>query len=71
MAGLSFDVLRVGKSYRLINYGDKYEFVIERILANGDFKVKDIHTLERFSLLETVKYGKGNDFLLEEIRSTL
>lgn len=39
MAGLSFDVLRVGKKYRLINFGDAYEFEIERILANGDFKV--------------------------------
>ena len=34
MAGLSFDVLRVGKKYRLTNYGDKYDFIIESILAN-------------------------------------
>ena len=47
MAGLSFDVLRVGKKYRLVNHSDKYDFEIERILVNGDFKVKDLHTLER------------------------
>jgi hypothetical protein len=66
MAGLSFDVLRVGKKYRLINFGDQYEFQIERILANGDFKVKDLHTLERYLLKETIKYGKGKDFELRE-----
>jgi hypothetical protein len=67
MAGLSFDVLRVGKKYRLINYGDIYEFEIERILANGDFKVKDLNTLERFLLKDTIKFGSGNDFEIREI----
>ncbi len=66
MAGLSFDVLRVGKKYRLVNFGDRYEFEIERILSNGDFNVKDIHTLERYLLKETIKFGKGEDFDLRE-----
>ena len=66
MAGLSFDVLRVGKKYRLVNFGDHYEFEIERILSNGDFKVKDLNTLERYLLKETVKYGMGKDFELRE-----
>ena len=67
MAGLSFGVLRVGKKYRLVNYGDRYEFEIERILANGDFKVKDLHTLERFLLKDTIKFGIGKDFEIREI----
>lgn len=67
MAGLSFDVLRVGKRYRLVNYDERYEFEIERILANGDFKVKDLHTLERFLLKDTIKYGKGKDFEIREM----
>lgn len=66
MAGLSFDVLRVGKKYKLTNFGDVYEFEIERILSNGDFRVKDLHTLERYMLKDTIKFGRGNDF---EIRS--
>lgn len=66
MAGLSFDVLRVGKKYRLINFGETHEFVIERILTNGDFKVKDIHTMERYLLKELITYGQGKDFMLEE-----
>jgi len=70
MAGLSFDVLRTGKKYRLINYGEKHEFVVENILDNGDFKVKDLLTLERFRLRELITYGKGKDFLLEEIEQS-
>ena len=67
MAGPSFDVLGTGKKYRLINYGEKHEFVVENVLANGDFKVKDLLTLERFKLKDLITYGKGRDFLLEEI----
>ena len=67
MSGLSFDVLRVGKKYRLVNFDDRYDFVIEKILANGDFKVKDIHTLERYFLKETIKFGKGKDFEIQDL----
>ncbi|MBK7651954.1 MAG: hypothetical protein IPJ20_16205 [Flammeovirgaceae bacterium] len=67
MAGLSFDVLRVGKKYRLVNHSDKYDFEIERILVNGDFKVKDLHTLERYLLKDTIKFGRGKDFEIREL----
>jgi hypothetical protein len=66
VAGLSFDVLRVGKKYSLVNYGDRYEFEIERILIN-DFKVKDLHTLERYHLKEVLKFGTGKDFEIREL----
>jgi len=67
MAGLSFDVLRTGKKYRLVNFGEQHEFIVENILGNGDFKVKDLLTLEHYRLKELVTYGRGKDFLLEEI----
>lgn len=67
MAGISFDVLRTGKKYALVNNGERHEFVIESILPNGDFKVKDLLTLERYYLKDLIKYGKGKDYLLEEI----
>ena len=67
MAGLSFDVLRTGKKYRIVNFGERHDFIIEHILTNGDFKVKDLHTLERYHLKELIRYGKGKDFLLEDI----
>lgn len=66
MGGLSFDVLRVGKRYFMVNYGERYEFEIERILIN-DFKVKDIHTLERYLLKDMLKFGKGKDFEIREL----
>jgi hypothetical protein len=67
MSGISFDVLRAGKKYRLVNYGEDHEFVVDRILANGDCLVKDLLTLEYFHLRDLIKYGKGKDFLLEEV----
>lgn len=67
MAGLSFNALRVGKKYRLVNFGDTYEFQVERILVNDDFTVKDLHTLERFLLKDVVKFGTGKDFEIREI----
>jgi len=67
MAGLSWDVLRTGKKYRLINFGEKHEFVVENILANGDFRVKDLNTLERYYLKDLITYGKGKDYLLEDL----
>jgi hypothetical protein len=67
MAGLSFDVLRTGKKYRLVNFGETHEFIVESVLGNGDFKVKDLLTLERYRLLDLISYGRGKDFLLEEM----
>ncbi|MBX2957839.1 MAG: hypothetical protein KF846_16860 [Cyclobacteriaceae bacterium] len=67
MKGLSFDVLRVGKKYKLINYGEVNEFVVEHILGSGDFKVKNIHTLERYLLKDLIKFGQGKDFEIREL----
>jgi hypothetical protein len=67
MAGLSFDVLRVGKKYKLINYGETHEFEVEAILIDKDLKVKDLFTLERYLLKDLIKYGKGNDFEIREL----
>jgi hypothetical protein len=69
MAGLSFNALRVGKKYRLVNFGDTYEFQVERILVNDDFKVKDLHTLERFLLKDVIKFGTGKDFEIRELEN--
>lgn len=70
MTGISFDVLRTGKKYRLTNYGERHEFVIESILSGGDFKVKDLLTLERYHLKELIKYGRGSDYYLEELHES-
>lgn len=67
MPGLSFGALRTGKKYFLINFGDRYEFQIENILANGDFRVKDLHTLERYTIKDLLKFGRGKDFEIREL----
>lgn len=65
MAGISFDVMRTGKRYRLINHGEVHDFTVEIIQPNGDFLVKDMLTLEVYLLKDLIKYGKGKDFRLD------
>ena len=67
MAGISFDVLRAGKKYRLTNDGETHDFVVEQILGDGDFKVKDLLTLERYRLKDLIKYDKRKDYVLEDL----
>lgn len=62
MAGLSFDVLRTGKKYRLTNFGERHDFVIEHILGNGDFKVKDLNTSSVITSLNSSATGKAMTF---------
>ena len=64
---MSFDNLRVGKRYRLQNYGEVNEFQVQKVKDANDFTVKDLTTLEYYSLSELVKYGKGKDYELDEI----
>jgi hypothetical protein len=64
---ISLDVLRTGKKYRLTNFRETHEFIVETVLANGDFRVKDLLTLERYKLKDLIAYGKGDDYELEEI----
>jgi hypothetical protein len=67
MPGLSFNVLRVGKKYRLVNFRDEYEFVIEEILEDGNFKLKDLNTMETMFMNDLIKFGKGNDFEIRDL----
>jgi hypothetical protein len=67
MKGLALSSLRVGKKYRLTNFGDNNEFEVERVFGNHDFAVKDLLTLERYRLKDLFKFGKGNDFEIREL----
>ncbi len=64
---ISFDTIRAGKQYFLRNYGEESKFEVLDIMANGDFKVKDLMTLEVFLLSDLVRYGKGDDYELQEV----
>lgn len=62
----SFNNLRVGKRFELTNYGESFEFEVVEIMSDGDCKLKDINTLEPYSLFDLVALGKGKDFDINE-----
>jgi len=67
MKGISIDVIRAGKKYKLTNYGDSSEFMVIKFLERDNYQLKDLHTLEQYQLKELVQFGKGADFSIEEL----
>ena len=65
--GISIDVLRAGKKYRLTNYGEQSDFTILSFKGASDALVKDLYTLETYLLSDLTRYGKGKDFSLDEL----
>lgn len=63
----SFNTLRTGKRYRLVNFGEISEFEIIEILNDDDCVVRSLDTLEKYQLSELIRYGKGEDFDFDEI----
>ena len=63
----SFNIIRTGKRYRLINYGETHEFEIIEILNANDCRMRSLDTLETYHLADLIRYGKGEDFDFEEI----
>ncbi|MCC5938785.1 MAG: hypothetical protein JJU34_16005 [Lunatimonas sp.] len=64
---LALDNLRVGRAYRLVNYGEERTLkVLEKISATN-FRVKDLDTLELYELEELLRWGKGRDYDLDEL----
>ncbi len=62
----SLNNLRVGKQFQLTNFGESFEFEVLEIMGNGDCQLKDVHTLEKYTLYDLIGYGKGEDFDLSE-----
>ena len=67
MKGISINVIRNGKKYRLINFGDTSEFEVLQFLERDNYQLKDVHTLEKYQLKELLQFGKGPDFSIEEL----
>ncbi len=67
MSGLAFSSMRVGKKYRLINYGEKSEFILQEVIGRNDYKLKDLFSMESYLMSELIQFGKGDDFELREI----
>ncbi|MEJ2005592.1 MAG: hypothetical protein P8X57_11640 [Cyclobacteriaceae bacterium] len=67
MQARSFDTIRVGKKYRLTNFGETFEFDVDGRLDDGNYRLKDLHTLEKYDLEDLIRWGKGEDFEFDEI----
>lgn len=66
MKGLAYSSLRTGKIYRLTNFGELYEFRLEKILPR-DFLLKDLNTLEEYKMSQITQFGHGADFEILEL----
>lgn len=67
MSGMAFSSMRVGKRYRLINYGEKSEFILMEVIGRNDYRLKDLASMENYLMSDLIQYGKGEDFELREI----
>ena len=63
----SFDTLRVGHRYKMINYGEETCFELVSIKNRADYIVMDLNSREKFNLKKLVEYGKGRDYDLFEL----
>lgn len=65
---IALDNLRVGRVYRLVNQGEIRMIEIMSRLHGDNFKIKDLDTLEYYTIHELLQWGKGKDYDLEEFR---
>lgn len=66
---IALDNLRVGRIYRFVNQGEIRTIEIMDRLSGDNFKIKDLDTLEFYTIYELLQWGKGKDYDLEEFRS--
>ncbi|HAH35452.1 MAG TPA: hypothetical protein DEQ87_06900 [Algoriphagus sp.] len=65
---IALDNLRIGRRYVLVNQGEVRKLEIMARLHGDNFKVKDLETLEYYTIEELLQWGKGKDYDLDEIR---
>ncbi len=68
MSGISFETIRVGNRYRLKNFDEVFEFEVLERLSNVNYRVKDLHTLEQYEIDDLIRWGKGKDFEIRDMR---
>ena len=63
----SFNTMRVGMRYKLVNHGDTSIFEVLEILSGDDCVVRSLDTLETFNLKDLIRFGMGEDYEFDEI----
>lgn len=61
------NTMRLGKKYRLTNFGQVTEFEVQEALDDDNFIIRDIHLLEKMEFHDLIRYGTGQDYELEEL----
>ncbi|TXE11367.1 hypothetical protein [Algoriphagus aquimarinus] len=64
---IALDNLRIGRKYQLVNMGEVRQLEIIDRLRGANFKVKDLDTLEYYTIEELLQWGKGKDYDIDEI----
>lgn len=64
---ISLDNLRKGKKYKLTNHGERFDFQVMDMPADGVYIIKDLISLETYKLHDLLQYGKGKDYDLDEL----
>lgn len=64
---LALHNIRVGRKYRLVNYGETRLIQIMNRLSTENFIIKDLDTLELYELEELLRWGIGKDYDIEEL----
>ena len=64
---IALDNMRVGRRYVLVNQGEVRKLEIIARLYGDNFKVKDLDTLEQYTIAELLQWGKGKDYDLDEM----
>jgi len=64
---IALDNLRVGRRYLLVNQGEIRKLEIVSRLRGANFKVKDLDTLEFYTIEELLQWGKGKDYDIDEL----
>lgn len=64
---IALDNLRVGRKYLLVNLGEVRKIEILDRIGGNNFKIKDLETLEYYTIEELLRWGKGKDYELEEL----
>ena len=64
---IALDNLRVGRKYQLVNMGEVRKLEIIARMGGANFKVKDLDTLELYTIEELLQWGIGKDYDIDEI----